>query len=893
MNKCWLVLLTGLLCTTLEAQKLRPAKALKRGKSSSSRKLRLGCSLEPASPNGLFWGQTRPTGKLVFKGIANRASPLRVAVNLLDHSGTVISQLWDGEVDNLQGDTFQQNISMPVSRHGIYHIQVSSDALKTRMSFARLEAPAPTWSDSPFGIDLGPLSTEVLSTLPALKQLGAGWVRFPVLWSAVEVAKGKYDFTGLDPSLAALKKHGLRPLVVLQGSNGLYDEGNAPVSKAAVDAFAKFAAAFANRYKAQCSHYDIWERPNGPSWRPEPNARHYTRLLKETDYALKKVQPDCTVLGLSTYGLPSKYIEQFFGPWDGTYLDALSVRPGGFGSSSFYKSVNNLRSSLNVFGAGDYDMWFTGFGPITNSFKRSSAHGLVRTAVSALSRGYVVRLFLSPWQEAVRKRGASYNYGLITAESQPTQAYVEINTLAHLLHKKKFARKLPVSDYVTATEFAGPDGNALVIWASSGWQNLGLKVDTPNVVISDPMGNRSVTPTVQGRLSFPISTAPVFISGYKSVSVAPGLIQWSGRTSLVPGEKTTLTARLPEGIAHPGYEVTAPEGWNATMGKDGLLHLKTPPNASFTTNYLTIRAPSLGNVESRLPITMAELMTLTATSPESGKVTLSFGHPVTLTRSVALKTIFHQAGKEPVEKSSTLSFGPNSTAQRTVTLNPVETAAGHSLAKVVATTTTDREMTRTAPAYSGKTPFYNITPTLDANLTEWRKLKPCLLNQAYNYAGYEEKEWKGEEHFSARFWAGTDDSNFYIAAEVNDSSHSCKWGGQYLQYGDLLKIMFLHAGSYHVYTAAMTDEDVLDNWQFAPTSRKPPGMVTEIIRKADRTYYEVSIPWATIGVKKEQRPALRFALSVQNWRKAENMGWMEWFHGGSYTSLYGPIEWRK
>ena len=894
MNKGSMFLLTSLLCTTLQAQADDPAPALKRlAKGTSPHKASIDCTFEPASPNGLFWGQTRPTGKLVFTGIENLPSPLRVTASLLDHKGTVVSQLWDGEVDRLQGDTFQQNVIMPISRHGLYHIQVSSDTFNTSMSFAQLDAPAPTWDESPIGVDLGPLSPEILETLPALKRLGAGWVRFPVLWSSVEVAKGKYDFSWLDGVFAALKKHGLRPLVVLQGSNGLYDEGNAPASEAAVDAFAKFAAAFASQYKAQCSHYDIWESPNGPAWKPEPNPRQYADLLKATDYALKKVQPDCTVLGLSTIGLPDKYIEQFFGPWDGTYMDALSVRPGGFGSPAFYKSLSTLRANLNTFGAGDFDMWFTGFGPISNSSTHSSDHGLVRAAISALSQEYVTRLFLSPWQDADRKKGAAHHYGFISADGLPTDAYVEINSLAHLLHKKKFLRNIAISSYVTAVEFGGPEGNAIIAWASAGWQDLGLKVDTPNVTISDAMGNRTLIPTVQGRLSFPISTDPVYISGYKSLAAAPPLIQWTGRTSLVSGEKTTLTATLPEGIAHPNYEITVPEGWSASMGNDGLLHLQTPPNASFTTYYLTIKAPSMGNVESRLPITLIELMTMTASSQESGKVTLSIAHPVTLARSVTLKTTSYQAGKEPLEETTTLSLAPSSTAERSVSLNPVETAAGFNLAKVVATVTTGREIARTAPAYSGQTPFYNITPTVDGSLSEWQKLKPCLLNQDYHYTGYEEPKWKGEDHFSSRFWAGTDDTNFYIAAEVNDKSHSCKWGGQYLQYGDLLKIMFLHAGYYHVLTAGMTDEGVVDSWQFYPSSRKPPGVITKILRKEDKTYYEVAIPWATIGVTKEQRPALRFALNVQNWKNAENSGWMEWFHGGSYTALYGPIDWRK
>jgi hypothetical protein len=57
-----------------------------------------------------------------------------------------------------------------------------------------------------------------------LAAAGFKWVRMDLAWAATERAKGEYDFSAYDRLVAALDKHKLRALFILDYGNPLYAE---------------------------------------------------------------------------------------------------------------------------------------------------------------------------------------------------------------------------------------------------------------------------------------------------------------------------------------------------------------------------------------------------------------------------------------------------------------------------------------------------------------------------------------------------------------------------------------------------------------------------------------------------------------------------------------------
>src|SRR5512141_1548149 len=82
--------------------------------------------------------------------------------------------------------------------------------------------------------------------LDLIVSAGFKFVRMDFGWGGTERKKGEYDWSGYEELQAHLEQRGLRPIYILDYSNGLYEEGNAsPQHPETVAAYARWAAAAA------------------------------------------------------------------------------------------------------------------------------------------------------------------------------------------------------------------------------------------------------------------------------------------------------------------------------------------------------------------------------------------------------------------------------------------------------------------------------------------------------------------------------------------------------------------------------------------------------------------------------------------------------------------------
>jgi hypothetical protein len=96
--------------------------------------------------------------------------------------------------------------------------------------------------------------------LEMIKAAGFKWVRMDFAWAGTEREAGKYDFAAYDRLVAALEKHSLRAVFILDYGNPLYDEGLAPHTDAARAAFAKWAAAAVGHFKGRGFLWELWKK---------------------------------------------------------------------------------------------------------------------------------------------------------------------------------------------------------------------------------------------------------------------------------------------------------------------------------------------------------------------------------------------------------------------------------------------------------------------------------------------------------------------------------------------------------------------------------------------------------------------------------------------------------
>ncbi|CAN5652114.1 hypothetical protein BH10CHL1_BH10CHL1_26660 [soil metagenome] len=220
------------------------------------------------------------------------------------------------------------------------------------LTTARLAQRAPAAQIPLLGINVALEQSnrrERRAALARLKANGFGWVRQRFDWQDLEPSAGQPDWSQADALLQDIVDAGLIPVVLLDGSpawaRGAQDIGDndnpfAPPTDPAT--FARFAALFARRYRAQVRFYQLWDEPNlAPHW----GNRHidpvsYAQLLKMTAPAIRNVDHDAVIISAALAPTADRghtaidevyFLQRLYAAGAAPYFDAVAVEPFGFG----------------------------------------------------------------------------------------------------------------------------------------------------------------------------------------------------------------------------------------------------------------------------------------------------------------------------------------------------------------------------------------------------------------------------------------------------------------------------------------------------------------------------------------------------------------------------------
>jgi len=259
----------------------------------------------------------------------------------------------------------------------------------------------------------GASSAEQDRTVAAIRDSGATWVRLSIQWKNLEPAlPGVYDVWWLahvDRAVQLSNAAGRKVLMVVYDAPA-WASGSAARSTPRNPAdYASFISFVAQRYRGRIQAYEIWNEQNTSRFWTSPSATAYTRLLQAAYPAVKRADPDATVVfgGLSTSDYD--YVESAYAAGARGYFDALAVHPytycgtgapdevrrGSTGriTRDSFLGYREVRASMLARG-DDKPLWITEFGWNTSTARCDPAAGAWQGGVSeSLQASYLARAY--------------------------------------------------------------------------------------------------------------------------------------------------------------------------------------------------------------------------------------------------------------------------------------------------------------------------------------------------------------------------------------------------------------------------------------------------------------------------------------------------------------------
>ncbi len=281
--------------------------------------------------------------------------------------------------------------------------------------------PAATRDRGFHGLNADPVWDFAPSELPRftemLKETNSGAVRIPIRWRVVEPKKGAWDFSAVDRAVQSIpeKVEILATLMsVPEWANGI-DPKNAvgwfdAYPPRDLADWERAVSAIVTHYRHRIRHWEIWNEQNGVDfYRPHPDARAYTELLKIAHRAAKQADPHCLVVlgGLQMNGILANpwsevkvphFLEDLYRAGAGPYFDICNTHPYVLPAEGAGRMIALTRDTLAImdrYGDGTKPLWITevGCGATSGEAEQDQARLLRDTFAMASQEPRIQKVF--------------------------------------------------------------------------------------------------------------------------------------------------------------------------------------------------------------------------------------------------------------------------------------------------------------------------------------------------------------------------------------------------------------------------------------------------------------------------------------------------------------------
>ncbi len=367
------------------------------------------------------------------------------------------------------------------------------------------EQKSPAAADSSFALGLAGAAP---ATYASLRQAGLRAIKIVADWSVLEPARGRFAWAALDEAVAAARREGLQPVIVLSFTPGWAtlatgaDARNPQVATRtpprSVAEWERFVGEAVRRYRDTVKEWQVWTVPNLPEFRG--TASEYLSLVTAARRAVQAVDPAGRVVVASPRGFDLVHVQRAL-TQAAPAVGVISLTPTGLAPEQWLRPLAALRA--RVLPRGERSLWLEWM-PDPND---AAPAALVR-AVAVARTAEIERLFLT---------------GLPRLDEPARSVLAALEGLP-------FTGYLVRGPGVIALVYGAAERATLVAWRSEqrsseqrSTEGGAGTVDVPvlpaaRIITLD--GNPPAPPPGREKVALPLSAAPVLVTG-----VAPALVE--------------------------------------------------------------------------------------------------------------------------------------------------------------------------------------------------------------------------------------------------------------------------------------------------------------------------------------------------------------------------------
>jgi hypothetical protein len=423
----------------------------------------------------------------------------------------VVRDFWQTVVAQGDGPADATLVEFPLKRQGFYECELSLVRGCRRQDVRQFRAAAIAEPNPDRRNELVGMCSHFrgnaypLECMDLLVRYGLNEFRDEISWSSVESHKGTLAMPDYGEKLVARANElGLRPLLICDYSNPLYDDGGFPNSDEAVAGYAGYCAALALMLRGKVDQFEIWNEWTigcGMSGRPGRNTPEaYAKMINAAYPAVKAVNAQATVVGIG--GEHSEHhFENIRGMMQrgGRSMDVFSVHgyryPRSPEESDLVGEIERV-SEMSVAEGGPRKIWLTEIGWPTHLDsrgvdERTQARYFVRTMALLASTGVVEKMHWYDFKDDGLDRSYNENnFGIVLYQAFNYAPKPAAAAAAVFSRATAGARPLELWQQggSCAVYYELPDGRRLAV----AWQPEGradVQLTGQNVQAVDLMGN--------------------------------------------------------------------------------------------------------------------------------------------------------------------------------------------------------------------------------------------------------------------------------------------------------------------------------------------------------------------------------------------------------------------
>lgn len=843
-----------------------------------------------------------------------------VGYRITDVDGVTVDE---GLIDTTSGTGTVDATGLGLGYYGLSLTSTGVDAVSLDTSFAVVaDVPASArTAGSPFGVSFHfDEYAETDTMMGDFKPLGVTRARLDYPWVLVEKQKGVYDFpASIESIVDRFEDEGVRPLIILNDRNELYDDNLTPSTTEGLEAWGNFAAAVADHFGDRVD-YEIYNEFNGHfndglcGKTPEC---YYDLMVAATD-RIREVLPDATIAGPAMVYLGDAdrdWLTRFAQLGGLAHIDAVSFHPYNHPATpeEFQpKAIADVNRIIDDYAEPGHDVeaWVTETGWPTRpdwTTEHEQADYIGRYFAASIATGADRTYWYEVNGPGTDESDLENRFGMMGHRTDevhayaPKPGYVAYNVAARMLADADFVAVDNLDEGGYGYEFSGGEaGVSHVLWATEP-QDVTVTT-SDHVTIVDEYGRESTMSPTDGSFSLTLGERPVYLIGdVDSVDPDPESVYGVTGPSVLPLDAPVDIEVSVDHRDHAG-PVDGPVTFRASTGEQILVPGRTGERTSATLTLVAASEPG------QRAITVDVIV---------GGRTVMQKH--LLVGVVDHRSIYAVApridGLDPFTASVDLSV-TNASDETAIEVTDVEwsakslTISGDTAATIEpgASTTLSAEVSAAEPwrayPYTATVSFADgivrtVTGTLGFNPVPEEDTGADLVIDldAYGTEVELEEPSSGPDDLGGTLRLTRTDDALIVTASVSDDVHDNAVAAADMWTADSIQFAFSpvlpeQASSYVEIGAALTSSGAaVQRFSGSGGDVTEATVTVERDEDAGRTDYRVELPWPVTGVDPTST-AFGFSFLVNDADGEGRTGFLEWGSGigiSKAPSQYSPM----